>query len=74
MHMEPVTREENSRRGERNRLTRRSGGGARMAARTHCKNGHPFTPENTRMQGTARICKPCSRERLRRFRAREREQ
>lgn len=37
------------------------------SARTHCKNGHPFTPENTsRGPGRARICLECCRVRDRR--------
>lgn len=31
--------------------------------KTHCKNGHPFSPENTyTMGGTRRICRACRRE------------
>ena len=36
-----------------------------FAARTHCKNGHAFTPENTRTE-TGRVhrsCRACCRER-----------
>lgn len=29
------------------------------ATRTHCKYGHEFTPENTRMAGRSRKCKEC---------------
>ena len=41
-----------------------------MARRTECKNGHPFTPENTRVDVTAsggvhRVCRACKRERER---------
>lgn len=54
-HMEPVTSRENTLRGE----TRP----AINAARTHCTNGHEFTPENT---GTThrggRRCRACARE------------
>ena len=28
-------------------------------ARTHCKRGHEYTPENTGMQKTGRFCKKC---------------
>jgi hypothetical protein len=55
-HMEVVTIQENIRRA-----------GAFVAAsaarrsRTHCKNGHEFTPENTRMYRGARSCKQCER-------------
>ncbi len=27
--------------------------------KTHCKNGHEFTPENTVMSGKQRKCKKC---------------
>lgn len=29
--------------------------------KTHCRNGHPFTPENTYRNKTARICRTCKR-------------
>jgi len=32
--------------------------------RTHCKNGHEWTPENTRTEkGSKRVCRACKRER-----------
>lgn len=31
------------------------------AQRTHCKNGHEFTPENTRVTPTRRWCRACER-------------
>lgn len=40
---------------------------------THCKRGHPFTPENTYIKkphanrGPARTCKTCQRERQQRY-------
>lgn len=30
--------------------------------RTHCGNGHEYTPENTRIEGRGRRCKTCHRE------------
>lgn len=30
------------------------------AAKTHCKRGHPFTPENTYRNGAGRACKACN--------------
>lgn len=30
-----------------------------------CKRGHEWTPENTRRQGSDRVCKTCERERVR---------
>ena len=48
-HLEPVTRAENMRRA-RERYT-------------HCKNGHEFNDENTRITAAgARQCLPCKRE------------
>lgn len=62
-HMEPVTRAENVLRGES--LS------AQNARKTHCKNGHEFTPENTRVthpKGPGRVhraCRACDREKKR---------
>jgi hypothetical protein len=61
-HMELVTRAENVRRS--NRIT------AQMA-RTHCPENHPYTPENTYMQGTKRSCRKCRHETVRRLRAKQ---
>ena len=44
-HHEPVTAAENVARSAR--------------VRTHCKHGHEFTPENTRMYRGARVCRTC---------------
>ncbi|MFL5911455.1 MAG: HNH endonuclease signature motif containing protein, partial [Gaiellaceae bacterium] len=55
-HLEPVTTRENLLRGET--LT------ARHAAKTHCDNGHEYTPENTRVSARGwRDCRTCSCER-----------
>lgn len=51
-HLEPVTNRENVLRGE--------GITARLARRDECANGHTYTPENTRMEGTTRRCRACS--------------
>lgn len=49
-HMEPVTPEENTKRGER-------------ATKTHCHRGHPLTGENLRRSSLGgRICRICFRE------------
>jgi hypothetical protein len=50
-HLEAVTHQENIRRG--------------YARKTHCPNGHPFTPENVyRRPGTGyRACRACRRDR-----------
>ena len=42
------------------------------AARTHCTNGHPFSPENTRWYGNRRICRACVRSAVARYRSRRR--
>lgn len=49
-HLEPVTNAENMRR--------------RFSLQTHCKNGHEFTPENTKHHPNSgnRICVICNRE------------
>ena len=54
-HLEPVTPTENQRR--------------RSERITACKRGHPYTPENTYRQGTARSCKTCRREAGKRWRS-----
>ena len=38
--------------------------------KTHCKHGHEFTEENTRVAGGKRLCRACGRERARRHRQR----
>lgn len=44
-----------------------------MAARTHCKNGHEFTPENVPLKTSkGRGCRACNREKRRRFQERQR--
>lgn len=35
---------------------------------THCKNGHEYTPENTRITKRGRICRICQRGRMNRYR------
>lgn len=51
-HLEPVTRTVNTMRGDTIP--------ARNAAKTHCKRGHPFTPENTYRKATGvRQCRAC---------------
>lgn len=46
------------------------------STKTHCINGHPFTPENTgvrtRSSAGARWCRTCCREQMRRSRERRR--
>jgi hypothetical protein len=51
-HLEAVTCQENLLRGE--------GISAVNARKTHCKNGHEFTPENTRIEKRGgRSCRRC---------------
>lgn len=59
-HLEPVTIAENVLRGD--------GPGARNRRKTHCKNGHAFTPENTFYvcDGKERRCRICDTEKQRR--------
>lgn len=50
-HMQPVTMRENLLRGDTFQ--------ARNASKTHCKNGHEFTPVNTRIVNGWRQCREC---------------
>jgi hypothetical protein len=60
-HLEPVTVQENCKRGD-------------FGARTQCKHGHPLTGENLYeyqgINGPARGCKTCRRERTREWKRR----
>ena len=59
-HLEPVTFRENLARA--------------VSARTHCKNGHPWTPENTyTTENRPRACRRCTLEGQRRYQARKKE-
>jgi len=51
-HLEPVTKEENSRRGR---------GGANNAVKTHCPAGHPYDETNTHVYRGTRHCRACNR-------------
>lgn len=62
-HLEPVTQEENIRRGDAGFVHK-----MRMQATTHCVKGHEFTPENTgpgrNPNGNPkRVCRACKRDR-----------
>ena len=61
-HLEVISGKENTLRG--------MGPTAINARRTHCVNGHEFTPENTyiRPDDGARDCRTCAREAKRRQR------
>ena len=53
-HMEPVTKQINSHRG--------MSPWGRNAVRTHCSQGHEFTPENTAIYDGRRRCRECKRQ------------
>lgn len=53
-HIEPVTRQENVRRGKRGRL---------HEPKSHCPQGHELVDENVAIYDGRRICKQCRRER-----------
>lgn len=58
-HLEAVTNAENIQRGAWMPIVN--------AKKTHCVNGHEFTPENTRLLGRGeRACRACGREASRR--------
>jgi hypothetical protein len=58
-HLEIVTQAENNRRGAV------PAAAAWRSGRTHCKNGHEFTPENTNGAYGYRRCRTCNRDRAR---------
>ncbi len=60
-HMEPVTCQVN--------LLRGIGPSAVNAAKTHCPQGHEYSPANTRVYRNMRTCRTCDRDRARRYRA-----
>lgn len=60
-HLEPVTHEENVRRGIVGAVNR-----ARQRAVTHCPKGHPYNEQNTYYAARgSRNCRVCGRERRR---------
>jgi hypothetical protein len=59
-HLEPVTQKINILRGV--------APSARNAVKTHCDNGHEFTPENTHIDKRGRNCRACIRDRKRQAR------
>jgi hypothetical protein len=64
-HLEVVTPSENVLRGVSPQLARERG-----AAKTHCANGHEFTPENVWTDSDGwRHCRACNRDRARARRA-----
>lgn len=69
-HLEPVTHRENAIRGVATIVNV-----ARQRAKTHCPQGHEYTPENTKIKGAGkhRVCRACYGQRLREWRARQKE-
>ena len=56
-HLEPVSHAENVRRSIAGQVN-----SARLRTRTHCKNGHPFSAENTYVYPNGyRECRICAR-------------
>lgn len=68
LHLDAVTRQVNVRRSGHADALRRRG-----AARTHCRRGHEFTPNNTYQTGHGRSCRECQREHCRAYRQRKKE-
>ena len=56
-HLEAVTAHENNMRS--------SSAAALHAVKTHCPQGHEYTPENTYSYGSGRQCRTCSKNRKR---------
>jgi hypothetical protein len=54
-------------------LMRGNGWSGRNARKTHCPQGHPYSPENTSVRDGQRHCRTCHRERERARKARARD-
>lgn len=67
-HLEPVTYAENTRRGIGPLVKK-----AQAASRTHCAEGHPFTPDNTYRDSKSRHCLTCKKAAARAYYERTRE-
>ncbi len=66
LHLEPVTRTENVRRGVSGIVN-----AARKLAQTSCPSGHPYAGENLKIVGGYRRCRECANQHLREWRARK---
>jgi hypothetical protein len=55
-HLEPVTQQENIRRGESGKA-----GGERQRSKTHCPKGHEYASDNTYHWKGHRQCRTCGR-------------
>lgn len=60
-HLEPVTTQENTKRGDQRKFA-----GCRQKAKTHCPSGHEYAGENLLVCGGKRYCRACNREKARR--------
>ena len=70
-HLEAVTKLENYRRGA-GTMPGVIAHAAKKRAQTHCKRGHPFDSANTSVNAAGqRICKTCSRDKMRAWRAKQ---
>ena len=58
LHLDPVTRSENLRRGESGENI-----AAPLRKKTHCPRNHKYDEENTRVYRGRRHCRACARER-----------
>jgi hypothetical protein len=67
-HLEPVTHLENTRRGQVGLHMKE-----KAARSTHCRKGHEYTTENTRIYKGYRQCRACGRDHCRRYAALARE-
>ncbi len=65
-HLEPVTLQENLRRGLGNKAAVEALK-KRATLITHCPQGHAYTPDNVRMHKNMRSCKACNRDRAREY-------
>lgn len=74
-HLEPITHQENVKRGVvRGSYKNHILIGQYNAAKTHCRNGHEYTPENTVLDAHngARRCRICEKAKAARYYAKKR--
>ncbi len=71
-HLEPVTRQENLKRGKTGGFRKNSAPDWQLA-KTHCPKGHPLFGDNVyyRPKPKGRVCRQCHRERTRLLRAKK---
>lgn len=65
-HLEPVTNQENARRGLGGKWF-----GKIQSAKTHCPFGHEYSQENTMLQKGHRLCRTCRRRRWHEWKGRQ---